>query len=147
LKVLHPIATLFFDFNMIEFKGHFCGCDGALGHTVSTTKMTCLVDDGIIHHDQHRAWAKSSFFVGVCLKNCRPCCSNISKFLKSSCEQHYSSYDHKGGMSEVVPPSFSHNVQAVIIALTSVCGPRSTNAVPIWACVIFSCLHGTTCGI
>jgi hypothetical protein len=56
--------------NYRQFHGPFCGCGGAWGRTASATKVTCLVDDGIVHSSWPAPWAKSSFFVvGVCLKN------------------------------------------------------------------------------
>ena len=68
-----------------------------------------------IHHDQHRGQNHHFFLLEFVSKiNRRPCFSIILKFLSSSCKQHYSSYDHKGGVSEVAPPpSFSHHVQAL----------------------------------
>ena len=83
--------------------------------------------------------------------------------LQVHLKQHYSSYDHKGGVSEVAPPpSFiSPSCSSCclladcdafvgtygIIALPSVCSPRGANAVPIWACAIFSRVRGATRGI
>ena len=86
------------------FGGGGGGCGGAWGRTTaSATKVTCVMHDGIIHHDQHRGGQKSSFFwlEKFVSKIRRPCFSIILKFLYSSFKQRYSPYDHKGGVSEV----------------------------------------------